>query len=511
MRKLFVLSVMLLFITGLAQAQSSDPPLCSEADWEKLVGLEDDYYALLNRSFLMRDLDTLIEVANTYVQWRAELLPQLPNCHEAREIGILMVQMVGDGVLTSILEKFMGVPAEENPFIPSVKEGSTRIYELYLREEAAEEAATETSTDEEVLCSLFETGADFDLTAGYADLLDAVHNAGTMEDFLQTGASQVEWRGHLWRQLPVCAAVFDTAYLLSHLTSDLLALIALVSAGVDIDSNPYLESISSSESALTEFFNERSHQQAPEHVAALKLTLPPCGTDVLESIPIEKDSYLDLVFQMNAGVYSVDELTAFAEAMLAWRDNYLPKVPPCEEAVAIALMETWLAGDFISDTVAMWIGVPAEDNAFAKQRSKDNVRLTDLAMDLRSADASATPATTAVMLPACDEAQLDEVFGNLLTNFQNLTQNAASISDASSFLSYAYYQAFWRLFVWEHLPPCSEAFAMAMLMNEYATDAVSYHAFRFINVADEVNPFRDKLGHLLERFDELTAASGRDL
>ena len=511
MSKLLALSVMLLLIIGLSQAQDGDPPPCNEDEWDTLADLEGDYYALLNRSFQLRDLDTLIEVANTYVQWRAELLPQLPECREAREIGILMVQMVGDGVLTSALEKFMGVPAEENPFTPSVKEGSTRIYELYLREEAAEEAATETSTDEEVLCSIFGTGADYDLTAGYADLLDAVQNFATMEDFLQIGTSQVAWRGHLWHQLPVCAAVFDTAYLLSHLTSDLLALIALVAAGVDIDSNPYLESISSSQSALTEFFNEQSLQQGPGHVATMKLTLPPCGTDVLESIPIEKDSYLDLVFQMNKGVYSVDELSAFVEAMLAWRDNYLPKVPPCEEAVAIALMETWLAGDFISDTVAMWIGVPAEDNAFAQQRGTNNARLTNLAMALRSADASARTATTAARLPACDEAQLDEVFDKMLTNFQNLSKNAASISDASGFLSYAFYQAFWRQFVWEHLPPCSEAFALAMLMNEYAMDAVSYHAIRFIHAADEDNPYWDKLGHLLERFDELVAASGREL
>ncbi len=511
MRKLFVLSVMLLFITGLAQAQSSDPPLCSEADWEKLVGLEDDYYALLNRSFLMRDLDTLIEVANTYVQWRAELLPQLPNCHEAREIGILMVQMVGDGVVTSAFEKFIGVSADDNPVIPSVKEGAARLYELSLRETDAGDPVTETSTDEEVLCSLFETGADFDLTAGYEDLYETLTNVATMEGLLRLSVSQVAWRVQLWRQLPACAEHYDIAYLLSHLTSDLVAVIALVNAGVDHELNPYLESISESQSALQDFFSEQTLRQGPQNVPTLTLTLPACGVDELDGIGRGQDSYVDLVFQMNTGVYSNDELTAFAEAMLAWRDDYLPKVPPCEEAVAVALLESWLTGDFISDTVTMWIGVPAEDNFYAEQRGANNVRLTERGMALSAADASAAPATTTDMLPACDEAQLDEVFGNLLTNFQNLTQNAASISDASSFLSYAYYQAFWRLFVWEHLPPCSEAFAMAMLMNEYATDAVSYHAFRFINVDDEDNPFWDKLGHLLERFDELTAASGRDL
>ena len=184
---------------------------------------------------------------------------------------------------------------------------------------------TETSTDEEILCSLFETGADFDLTAGYEDLYEALTIVATMEGLLRLSVSQVAWRVQLWRQLPACAEHYNIAYLLSHLTSDLVAVIALVNAGVDHELNPYLESISESQSALQDFFSEQTLRQGPQNVPTLKLTLPACGVDELDGIGRGQDSYVDLVFQMNTGVYSNQELTAFAEAMLAWRDDYLPK------------------------------------------------------------------------------------------------------------------------------------------------------------------------------------------
>ena len=423
-----------------------------------------------------------------------------------------MVQMVGDGVVTSAFEKFIGVSADDNPVIPSVKEGAARLYELSLRETDAGDPVTETSTDEEVLCSLFETGADFDLTAGYEDLYEALTNVATMEGLMRLSVSQVAWRVQLWRQLPACAEHYDIAYLLSHLTSDLVAVIALVNAGVDHELNPYLESISESQSALQDFFSEQTLRQGPQNVPTLKLTLPACGVDELDGIGRGQDSYVDLVFQMNTGVYSNQELTAFAEAMLAWRDDYLPKVPPCEEAVAVAMLESWLTGDFISDTVTMWIGVPAEDNFYAEQRGANNVRLTERGMALSAADASAAPATTTDMLHACDEAQLDEVFGNAAYQLPKPDAERRLHQRCQQFPQLRLLSAVLAT-IRMGTPAALQrsAYAMPMLMNEYATDAVSYHALRFVNVDDEDNPFWDKLGHLLERFDELTAASGRDL
>ena len=101
----------------------------------------------------------------------------------------------------------------------------------------------------------------------------------------------------------------------------------------------------------------------------MSVNLPPCGRDALEGMERGKEPYVELVFQMNKGVYSNAELIGYAETMLAWRGDYLPEAPPCKEAVAVALMESWLTGDFIADTVAMWIGAPAQDN-FLRRASR---------------------------------------------------------------------------------------------------------------------------------------------
>ena len=156
------------------------------------------------------------------------------------------------------------------------------------------------------------------------------------------------------------------------------------------------------------------------------------------------------------------------------------------------------------------MGRRRKTTSFAEHRAENNARLTALVGDIRSADHSAAPVSTLESLPACGEAQLDEVFGNMLKTVRSLSKNAAMIDDAASLLSYGYYQAFWRMDVWRRLPACSEAFEMAMLMNEFASDAASYHALRLVNVSGEDNPFWKTLGRQLERFQELAAASGRN-
>ena len=508
MKWLPLLAGLLGLLTSVSFAQDSALPPCSDAEWEVLVGVEENYYPLINRSVFLRDLDTLIEAAEEHVRWRSELLSQLPDCREGLELGILMAQMIGDALLSSAFEYFLGVAADENPLTPPVTAGSTRIYELYLREPVAGDERQQETANGEPLCSLFATGADYDLTAGYAELFEAAGDAATMADLLDLSANQVAWRQQLWRQLPACSEAYDALYALSHLTSDLVAVIALLAAGVELESNPYFDAIGAAQSTLQDYYSEQALRQAPEH-PPLQVNLPACGEDALHSLAQGEQGYVDLVFQMNAGVYSNDEMIAFAKAMIAWRDAWLSTAPPCADAVAVALMQTWLTGDFFGDTVAMWIGIPASDNFYAELRGKNNARLTRLAQEISSSDWADAPAVTEG-LPSCDDAQLDEVFGNMLANIQNMSENAGAIRDSNGLLSYAYYQEFLRNLVWENLPPCSEAFQMAMAMNLHATDAVSAQALRFVGVEDGDNPFLQQLSLYESRYAELAASVGRE-
>ena len=234
------------------------------------AALRDEYYALLESSVFLRDTDKLLDAAKAHVQWRSELLPRLPNCREAHEIGIAMVQMIGDGVLTSVFEEFFAVPRAENPLTPALQDGSTRIYLLYLREKDAEDRATGPSIDADALCSVSDTGADYQLLTGYVDLIEARQNARTVGDLLDLAAIQVAWRAQMWRQLQACSEVYDVVYALSHLMSDLIALPALLGAGVDLESNPYLEAITAAQTSLQDFFSAQSLQQGPEQVSAFE-------------------------------------------------------------------------------------------------------------------------------------------------------------------------------------------------------------------------------------------------
>ena len=500
----------MLMLTGVTAGQAAESRACSDADWEALVSLEDEYYELLKRSLYLRSEEKLIEAARAHVEWRDELLPRLPDCREAHELGIAMVQMLGDGIVTSVYESFFGVSQSENPLTPALKEGSTRIYLLYLREAEADAAATGAAAVDGQFCSLHDTGADYDLNAGYGELLGILETVNSVQTLLELAAAQVAWRAQLLRQLSICSEVYDTAYMLSHLTSDLVAYISFLGVGIDADSIPYLDAITSAQSALQDFYHAQAIQQVPEHVSPLRVNLPACGAEALAGISRGKHSYMDLIFKMNEGVYSNAELISYAEAMLAWRDSYLPTVPACEEAVAAALLETWLAADFIGETVLQWARVPASDNLYAEWRATSNARLSDLAATIQSADATAAPETTK-SLPACDAEQLDAVFGYMLTNIRNLSENADAISNAGGLIGYGAHQKMWRSLVWPNLLMCSESIALAMLMNQHAIDAGSYHALRLVGVDDASNPFLERLKTYEDHYAELAAAAGRDL
>ena len=251
-RLLLILGVLVL-ATSLPAAQHASISSCRDADWDALIGIEDEYYTLLKSSVFLRDTDKLLDAAKAHVQWRSELPPRLPNCREAHEIGVAMVQMIGDGILTSVFEEFFAVSRAENPLTPALEDGSTRIYLLYLREEEAAESASRPAIEADALCSLSETGADYQLLSGYVDMIDMQQNARSVRDLLDLAALQVAWRAQMWRQLHACGEVFDVVYAMSQLMSDLIALPALLGAGVDLESNPYLDAIKAAQALASGF------------------------------------------------------------------------------------------------------------------------------------------------------------------------------------------------------------------------------------------------------------------
>ena len=510
MKHIFVVLVFLVSFCPLVQAQDSALPPCSEAEWEALANLHDDYRALIGRLSKRNDLASLVAFVQSQIQWRDALYPALPPCRESHELGILMVQTLGDKVTTLALERIAGVSTDDNPVAEALAAGIARVDAYFSSVDDDAASGSRATRDEDILCSFIDGYSDFDLNAGWRRIADTAANAEGYADFVSVAELQLAWRDHLWEQLPVCWEVFEVTYRFNQVTSDYVVGLALYQAGLTKADNPYETSIEESLDRIIQLLNAYMESN-PDDGLVLEFNLPACGKDALETITLEPKAYLNLWIEMSGGLQSLEDIVAWSETMLTWRETFMPAVPRCRETIELALVKTWILGDSIPSLVADAMGFKGDDNWYERELSINETRYGDLLLAIFSPDGSDPPPPDETeALPACDAAQLDVVYGDMEKTFQSLLDNAVNIGERNGFAEYGFYKSTWRYWVWAHMPPCSEALEMALLMNVREIDVNAYLAFRFLGLEKGEVPFWEQVKRHNARFEELAAAVGRE-
>ena len=189
-----------------------------------------------------------------------------------------------------------------------------------------------------------------------------------------------------------------------------------------------------------------------------------------------------------AAIESMAELLSFGTEQLAWREEMWAQLPLCDEGIAYGI-----ALDQLSETLPMKLllqsaGVAAEDNPYTELGLESAKEVNRLESDL-SAAAGAGDAATTGELRACSAEERDQLTGEFWSGIVKLVDTLHAVKSFEALLGYIDATLAWRAAVWSQLPPCSEAYEIAIWKAHFTADIAKLYMLDLFDIKRADNPF----------------------
>lgn len=214
--------------------------------------------------------------------------------------------------------------------------------------------------------------------------------------------------------------------------------------------------------------------------------LPPCSpADIAHAQSLEGDA-TRLVIQA-ATIESLGELLSFGAEQLAWRDQIWAKLPLCDEVLAYGLALELLSETLVMKLLLQSAGIAADDNPYVElgiESAKEVNRLERVFADAGEGDAAATTA-----LPACSAGERVELTGDFWAGIVNLVDTLHAVKSFEALLGYIEATLAWRAGVWSQLPPCAEAYEIAVWKAHFTADIAKLYMLNLFDIQRAENPY----------------------
>ena len=219
--------------------------------------------------------------------------------------------------------------------------------------------------------------------------------------------------------------------------------------------------------------------------------LPPCTPAELTALNYRMVGFYDL-HALAAQLRTLDDLLAYSQAHITWREQLWSSLPLCSQSYEIALLANQLSGDYVTAILLTPHKESLDENPYTAWELSGTAKLEALLADLPpigKADDAPPQAPTATTLQACDDAQREFLRDVLLPEYGDLTDLATSVEDFDGFLAYIEAQFKWRKESLAQYPPCAEAIEIAWLESQTASDIATLFAFYFIGESIDDSPY----------------------
>lgn len=483
-----------------ASAQESGLPPCTTAEIDAVHADLVEMTAFFHRASDIRTSDDLLVYSQSHIAWRDGYWATTPLCAESFEIALLANQLIGDFVALVLVNSLQD-DGEVNPYRAVRKSGTVALQALMDAlpppAEPVDQRPARTLRD----CSDAEFEyVSYTLLPAYGALADIANDVDTVEDFFGYINAQLAWRQDSLTRYPPCIDALEFAWLASQTAGDIAALFAYYFIGAPEDEIPYSEPERHGTLRLGELANELRAKALPDEVMRAierELGSPSggnwrrCTVSELETIQNLLPTY-QLLEDMAAGIETTDDLVAYSQTQIAWRENLLTDLARCGEVLEIA----WLISENIGDLAIMFALefldiAPSESPVF--QQVMSNVPgISTWEGLLPSLLESYEQSTDIDALPACTEPELDAL-ADILVEHLNIFKSRDRVGSVDELLDLVFHQLAWREFFFSRLPLCYGSFETFLRAYWYASDNAAGIALALADLPSEDNPFLDPL------------------
>lgn len=189
---------------------------------------------------------------------------------------------------------------------------------------------------------------------------------------------------------------------------------------------------------------------------------------------------------------SLDDLLRLGADQVAWRDAMWAQLPRCNDVFWLGLwLDQWSEAIFMRASL-IGAGIADDEHPYADLGRSGAIQSNLLSAELaRVATDDAATKDPADALPACSDDERLMLAGDLWNGIVDLINAAYAVDSLDALLDFAGLKLAWRDGIWRRLPPCAEAYEIAVWMHLYSSDLAKLHMLDLFRVDRADNPYGD--------------------
>lgn len=198
-----------------------------------------------------------------------------------------------------------------------------------------------------------------------------------------------------------------------------------------------------------------------------------------------------LLEDMAAGIETTDELIAYSQTQIAWRENLLTKLARCGEVLEIAWLISENIGDLAILRALQILDIPVEESPVFQQVMSNVPGISTWEGLLPSLLASYDERDDIGALPACTAEELGTLKIMLSTHL-SVFKDYGDIRSTDDWLNFVLQQIAWREIGFSHLPLCYGSFETFLRAHWFASDNAIHSALIFADIPADISPFSEQ-------------------
>ena len=532
MRKLLMLSALLLFLGAIASGQEGGLAPCTHEQRAVTDSYMTDHFelmgAVMTREMVatlspaaLEDLgdliqneassETLDEYGPVLFDWRDAFWGAHPICDEVFDIGMAMDESASD-MAAFLAFQLAGVAAEDNPYVDGMGQGIGALTILLseLQDQPSNDGDPRAGA-ELPACSDDDLGLLSQELAIYRALLEVPPRTYSLVGLAKYGVAQLTWRDTLWSRLPPCDLSLQVGLLMSHITSDLAVELALEIGEIASEEAPFSARIAADQARLEELsapIDAVGNQGAYTESAAAPL--PECDDDDDLRFYAQNAAFPALVEALETAE-TVPDLLAAAELHLEWRESLEANLPNCVPATLTAGLMLRVTGNYVAALALDLAGVmPAPDAEMPIKPHLFGIVTIGFIADEISAAIEASgrspeeliAAAPSQPLPDCGDGAIGLNFYNLFVAYDELREFADNLETFGDVMAYRQAQVDWGEEYIEILPGCAQAMEAGYIMYTILADYSAAYGLIIAGADVEDIPYAETIWIYRDRLDE---------
>lgn len=231
-------------------------------------------------------------------------------------------------------------------------------------------------------------------------------------------------------------------------------------------------------------------------------SLPPCSVTELENAVLMLADFNALVAQATTAK-TISDLLEVGGAQIVWRDGVWLQLTYCAEVFELVLLMNQVLESAVSGSAFDHAEFRQAYNPYISRGSRSLDRIKALEAEISAAIKRGETATpTGDGLPSCTVDERRHLADNQRLDIVKAISYAYETDTQSKLLFLIDFQMEWSDNIWRMLPPCAEAYRIALLTYRYAADLAIAFILDLADVPRDKNPYHNLVLDGLDRLSD---------